>query len=333
MAENDFENLQYPRHDSKVVKHITYVPNLFFGNALRDKALKIDEKLSVINSNKEKNAILFLRKYLSTTRRTNSFPGSCFLYEYKGRMKWHFEAQDCVRRFLTAVRIYKETRCDAEVDFTIENSAKKQYYRPFDFSKSSYGIYLDREKSKIESRQELNKIKKIYQKLGEAKFSETIYYSKIYNCVKFFNHSYDEHWTLLKTMLAFTALESLFSDTSKSEVAYKIALRTSYFLHPKDSKKRKETFNIVKRGYDIRSHFVHGSDVEKQVDKIMAKFQQEKGVDYYGFHHHYIFDLSSVVSQCLAKILLDKNYFSFFSKAKHTTEEEAIFFDNLVLGK
>lgn len=333
MTEIDFNNLRYPDHEAKVTKHISYVPNLFFGANLINKAIKIDGKLSIINNGKEKNAILFLRKYITSIRGSNNFPGICFLYTYTDKPKWHFEAQDCIRRFLTAVRIYKETRCDVEIDFSIEDSARKKYYCPFNFSNFSNGIYFNRERSRIESRQELNKIKKIYHKLGEAKFSETIYYSKLYNAVKFFNHSYDEHWTLLKTTLIFIALESLFSDSGKSEVSYKVALRASYFLYPRDVTSRKEIFNIIRRGYDIRSNFVHGSDTEKPVNKIMKKIENEKKAEYYGFHHHFIFDLSKVVSQSLIKILLEKTYFDFFSKEKHSQEEESSFFDDLVIGK
>ena len=222
--------------------------------------------------------------------------------------------------------------CDSDVSFSIESSSQKKYYLPFDLPRSEGGIYADRNKSHIDSRQELNTIKKIYERLGEANVSRTIYYSKLYNAVKFFNHSYNEHWTLLKTTLAFTALESLFSDSDKSEVSYKVALRTACFLFPKNAQKRADAFTFIRRGYEIRSLFVHGSDVEKQINKIMKKFETEKGVDWYDFHYHYVLGLSEIVSQCLLKVLLNKTYFDFFTKEKHKPDDEKKFFDNLVLN-
>jgi len=329
-----FDGLIFPGLEGKVTKHISYVPNLSLGEVFLNKTIKIDDNLSIINgSEKEQDAILFLKKYLKITKKRDRFPGVYFIYKYLDKPKWYFEAQSAALRFVTAIRIYKETRCDSEVEFPIEDSRKKKYYRPYDFTKDTHGIYMDKERSRIDSRKELIHIKKIYIKLGEANFSKTIYYSKLYNAVKFFNHSYDEHWILLKTTLAFTALESLFSDSSKSEVSFKIALRAAYFLYPKDSNKRKEVFNIVKRGYDIRSYFVHGSDTEKQINKIMKKFEKERGVDHYSFFHNFIFDLNGVVSKCLTKILTEEKYFNFFTKEKHLSDEEVSFFDDLVLDR
>lgn len=233
--------------------------------------------------------------------------------------------------FITAVRIYKNTPCDTRIHFSIEDTRKNKFYRPFDFFDFTSDLFGSNGKSYIDSRKELNIIKKIYEQLKEAKFEKTIYYSKIYNAVKFFNHSYNEKWTLLKTTLAITALESLFSDSDKNEITYKIAIRSAYFIYPNKPKERKETFDFVKYAYNIRSHFVHGSNVEKELTKIEKKLHQKKGGDYYSFHDNFVRDLNDIVTRCLAKALLDKVSFNFFNSTSLSSQDEADFYDKLVL--
>lgn len=326
---SNFNELNYPGTDSVAVKHISYSHNLFFNDELSRKDIKIDDSLWIINGSKEKNGRNFLINFIKQKTRSIRISGSYFLYIYSGKRKNRFEAEDCVRRFLTAVRIYKNKNCDSDIYFSIEDSLKKKYYKPYDLRKDVLGFY-DRNSSTISSRKELNTIKKIYKNLDEVKINDHLHYSKLHNAITFFNHSYDEHWTLLKTTLFFTSLESLFSDSQRSELTYKIALRTSYFLHPKDSEKRKEVFNFIKMGYEIRSYFVHGSNSEERINKLMKKYQIKKKVDWYGFHHHFIEDLQEIVVSCLRKILLDKKYIGFFAYDKKDKEVND-FFDNLVM--
>jgi hypothetical protein len=275
------------------------------------------------------HALNFLKSFIKQEATSLRSGGTYFQYQYKPEKKSFWEGQDSVRRFITAVRIYKNSRCDLDVWFSIENVLSKKYYRPFSYTKSMDMYWKNI--SIINDRAELNKVKLIAQRLEEAGISKTIHYSKLYNAVNFFNHSYEEDWTFLKTTLAFTSLESLFSDTDKADIVYKIALRTAYFVHPKDSVKRKEIFEFIKRGYDIRSHFIHGSDTQKQTDKIMKSLGDERGVENYFFHDEFINELFEIVTKCLSKALLNKMYFDFFSNIKLLPKEESAFYTKLVL--
>lgn len=325
----DFDTLEYPSLDSKPNKEISFAKGLYFQGELFNKSIKIDEELQVLGGDKEKKSILFLEKFVKETeaRYYELKRGSYFLYKFKKPPRYRFEGQDRLRLFLTAVRIYKNTKCESRIHFSLEG---KRFFRPFILPHRE-GIYRINE-SIINSRKELNIIKKIFQRLKAAKCEENSYYSKIFNAVKFFNHSYDEHWTLLKTTLAYTALESLFSDSEKTEVIYKISLRTAYFLHPKDHIQREKVFRFIKYGYDIRSYFVHGSDVQRQVNKVMKKIGKEKNKPEYSFHFDFVADLREILSKCLTRALLDKNSFNFFTGIKIPPEQERDFYDSLVLS-
>ena len=79
LEEKDFSNLEHDSLESKVTKHISYVPSLFMSGKLMNKNLRIDDELSAINNNREKHAILFFRKYIRATVGRINFPGTCFL--------------------------------------------------------------------------------------------------------------------------------------------------------------------------------------------------------------------------------------------------------------
>lgn len=335
MLDNDyFHNLEYPLHDAKVTKEISYSNSFVFDKEIKQTTFKIEEDFYLISKSKEEKATAFLEEYLNTLNNTNYvMKGTFFLHKYKVTPKYPYEGQDKVRQFLTAIRIYKNIRCSSNVHFSIKNSRKREYYKPFSFDKNpGDDIYYSKNKSRSLSLKDLNKIKTVYKRLSLDKFRDHNHYSKLHNATKFFNHGYDENWTLLKTTLFFIALESLFSDSSKSEVTFKVALRASFLLYPKNILKRKETFNFIKRGYEIRSNFVHGSDAENNVTNIINKLKNQKNTDDYWFHDHFIAELGEIVSGCLSKILLNKEIFDFYSKNNNSSKNENIFFDKLVMG-
>jgi hypothetical protein len=323
----------FPMRDirAKLTKNISFSHNLFFENALKNKNIVIDKNLSILNTDNEKEAVLIFNSFLIKSRQKRNISGTYFLYQYNGEPKHYFEAEDKVRLFTRAVRIYKNKECDALASFPIENNT---YYRISDiFSNTKNNDLFSEDFSYIKSEGELDDVKKIYFNLEKAKVDQHFgVFSKIHNAVTFYDHFYQQQWMLQKTALAFTALESLFSDSSKSEVTYKIALRTSYFLYPDNKAKRLDLFKFIKRGYDIRSYFIHGSDVEKQINKIMKKIQEERGLNEYSFYHEFKIELDNIVSMCLSKILLDEKYFLFFSKEKINPDEESEFYDTLVMN-
>lgn len=328
----DYSKLNYPGLNNKVTKSIAYSHNVFFAGELKNKKLKIDESLCILDDKTDIQAVAFLRDFVALRRSERNSNGTFFSYihDLKKRNR-SYDAMDRIRVFITAIRIFTAKRADALYDFSINDPKKKEYYLPFDLSTSRDDFHHHRNISVIESKKDFNTVRKIHKKLIEAKLEKSMHYSKLYNATEFFRHAYNEHWTLLKTTLFFTALESLFSDSTKSEVTEKIALRTAYLLYPKDSAKRKEIYVFIKRGYEIRSLFVHGSNTESGINRIMKKFEKEKGVEYYGFHHDFIDELHVMVCECLKRILLDEAFFDFFNAEKHKDNEEQQFYCNLVL--
>jgi hypothetical protein len=328
----DYTKLSYPGLDDKVTKSIAYSHNVFFVDELKNKKLKVDESLIVLDDKADNQAVAFLKQFVADRRDERNPNGTFFSYVHDLRKKNRpYDAMDRVRVFITAIRIFTGKRADALYDFSINDAKKKEYYLPFDLSPDRYDFYNYRNISVIKSRRDFNVIKKIHKRLIEAKLEKSMHYSKLYNATEFFRHAYEEHWTLLKTTLFFTALESLFSDSSKSEVTEKIAIRTSYLLYPKDSTKRKEIYTFIKRGYEIRSLFVHGSNTQVGVNKIMKRFADEKGVDYYGFDDDFIEDLNKIICGCLMKCYLNESFFLFFTKEKYKEQEEQVFYRDLVL--
>jgi hypothetical protein len=328
----DYSDLDFPKLNDVVVKEVAYSHNIFFKDKLNNKKLKIDDNLLILDNKTEVGAVQFLSDFVLESKSDRYIRGSFFLFTHDGKTKKRFYgAMDRVRMFVTAIRIFTEKRADANFEFSIKDSKKREYYRPFDLRSEKYDRHEFTNFSVISSKKDFNVIKKLHKRLGESNFEQVIYYSKLYNAVKFFNHAYNEDWTLLKNTLLFTSLESLFSDSSKTEVTEKIAIRTAYLLHPKDSAKRKEVYVFIKRGYEIRSLFVHGSNTETGINKIMKKFEKERGVDHYDFHHDFIDELHVLVCQCLKKSLLDETCFNFFSTEKHKDNAEQQFYTNLVL--
>jgi hypothetical protein len=329
----DYSKLNYPSLlDDTVTKTIAYSHNVFFTDELKNKKLKIDGSLTLLNDKAEIQAVSFLKQFVSERRGESNLNGTffCFVHDIKKRNR-AYDAMDRVRVFIAAVRIFTENRADALYDFSIGDIKKKEYFLPFDLNAGDYDTYNFRDTSVIRTKKDFNVIKTIHKKLIEAKLEKSMHYSKLYNATEFFRHAYDEHWTLLKTTLFFTSLESLFSDSSKSEVTEKIAVRTAYLLHPKDSLKRKEVYTFIKRGYEIRSLFVHGSNTEARVNKIMNRFAKEKGIDYYGFHDDFLKDLNSIVCGCLRRCYLHEPYFHFFTNEKYKEQEEQAFYSDIVL--
>lgn len=318
--------------DAKVTAEISYSHNLFFKNTLSSKNIKIDDNLFIIG-NIKRPALTYFESFIKNERVAINPRGTYFLYKYKNerRREELWGAFNSVRRFLTAVRIYKQTRCAYDAEMAIENILRRQYYPPMSF-KYQFDTYDYKKRSIIETRPELNQIKKIYKKLDQVEISKVVHYSKLYNAIEFYNHAYDEPWLFLKTTFIFTALESLFSDSTHSEITYKVAVRAAYFLYPNNPISRKKVFNFVKSAYDIRSRFIHGSDVKTQTEKMMMKIKNQKGVAEYSFMFEFPEELNDLLSKCLIKALLNENAFNFFNKSSYSPKEESGFYENIVLS-
>ena len=205
----NYSELDYPGIEDKTTKNISYSHNLYFTDDLAGKSLKIDDNLRVLDSKTEINAVNFLSEFVLLSRNERSLQGTffCFTRDLK-KKKRHFDAHDRVRMFLTATRLFTGKKADSHFDVSIKNSQTRAYYRPFDSRTDKHDFDEYRNFSAIKTRKDFNVIRKIHFRLGSANFEKTLHYSKLYNAIKFFNHAYDEHWTLLRTTLFFTALES-----------------------------------------------------------------------------------------------------------------------------
>ena len=316
-----------PESRAPGVKNITHTigfsDSLFFSNeVLSTEDLIIDEQVSVPAKTDEQIEVFagYLEKHHRGQRET------FFLYKHPSPNHHFFEAEDQLRLFFTATRIYYGGFC--ELRGTIHFIDEK-YYEPFIHEKTFSYHYENG--ITIKSITDFNAIKKIYENLSKAKIDKFYVYSKIHNGVNFLNKSFETAWILLRILFSISVLESLFSDSAKTEVTYKISLRTAYFLYPDSPEDRQKTFKFIKRAYDIRSCFVHGANVEKEVTKLQKNIGKEEGNESYSFYHDFPLKLDSVVSQCLAKILQDDKLFDFFNNEKISSEEEANFYDSLVL--
>jgi len=325
IEENFKSRIENP--NPEIAGDISYLYNLSLSDSIKTKRLKIDKNFYIIN---DKNyAVDYLKEKIKEHDKFIRLNGTYLLYKFENhKKKYQFESQDKVRNFIYAIRILKNSNCDLYTYFSVKDFRKKEYYIPSIFFNER--LLNGDNITKIDSTVEFNKVKKIYSKLSTINFYDLYHYSKLSNAIKFFNHSYEQDWTLLKSTLLFIALESLFSDTSKSEISYKVALRASYFLYPKDKKLRIDTFNTIKDGYDIRSCFVHGSETTSKIDKKMEKIAKKKGVDYYDFHFDFtVKDLNRIVSMCINKALLDRKSFEFFNSKNNKKEMD--FYDDLIL--
>jgi len=125
----------------------------------------------------------------------------------------------------------------------------------FHLSKSGNDFYLfddtyNLHESEIDSLKELWCKLHTKQKNGELKDLQI--------ALKRFNTSYTEGYQnrILDHMIA---LESLYLETAQ-ELSYKLALRASFFLTTRVSKKRKQLFKHLKDAYNARSKIIHGGN-------------------------------------------------------------------------
>lgn len=326
--EFSFENLNFREIRGPVDKDISYAPNL----SLDQKIVKITNNISILDKKSNLKDVSFLADYLEESHYMRNIPGTIFKFKYKKDPKWHYEGITNIDNFLSAVSIYSNVRIRNAIHFSVKDTKKGEYYRPYDFLDKNKVLFRDEDRFHIKDRKDLNNILKIYDGLQRSKYNDHGKFNRLKNSAMFYNRFLDEEWTLLKTMFAFVSLESLFSDNG-GETTYKVAIRAAHFLYPNDSQKRKDIFDFIKKGYSIRSKFVHGSDAGKEIKKSMKAL--EKGRDlkhgYYDFRFDFSKDLGHIISDCLKKIFFDEKYLDFFSKENRKSEDENDFFKKIVL--
>lgn len=249
-------------------------------------------------------------------------------YKFEARRveKTAFEASEAFDNFCVAIRILTGMRCETKVFLPVDGTT---VYKPFVFDFRDF-INDHRFTSKIDTKRDIEKVSQIYKRIRELELGRhhDNVGPRIKNAIRIFQASYHEHWYLLNITLLLVVLESLFTDSSKSEVSYKIALRTAFLLYPESPIDRKRVFNLIKVAYDIRSSFVHGthSDEKKAATKLAAVGLTDVSISYALPQI-----ICETVSQTLKTIILDDKLYQFFS-SKQKENVEATFFEDLVLS-
>jgi hypothetical protein len=148
-------------------------------------------------------------------------------------------------------------------------------------------------------------------------------FSRLRNALRFYSEAMRTHWYLMKIVLLFICLESLFSDQQdKTDISYKVRLRAARLLK-EDLEERKTLFDDLKLGYDIRSSLLHGDNVAKKAEKG----HKDGG---YSVVFQYPEILQNYVREVLLKIISSGDLYNFFSSAPDP-KKDTIFFNELVL--
>lgn len=324
------------KHKDNLNKFYSWVPGLHLSDKIKNRNIKLEDGFFICSQEQHKTYRKIIGDYVKENFNVINISSVILFYKYSKDYRYYFIAQDKVRRFLTSVKIFYNKNVDNILELSVSDNKDDKYFKIDNLSGYSdrqreliTDVYWNRNFIEIKDENDLKQIKKIYNNLGIADIENFHKYSPLHNSVKFYEHSYSERWTLLKTMLLFISLESIFGE--KTEIAYKISSRASYLLYPKNSKKRLEVFNFLKKAYGIRSSFAHGGNVEVDIQKIERQMKENKGVDYYGFHHDFVKDLESIVIGCLKNILLDKKLTELFSSTQNNNEISK-YLDSLVIG-
>lgn len=332
------KEVDYVDYDNRknLNKFYSWIPNLYLSPDMGDIQIKLEEDFYICSKQKHKFYVNIISDYVKNNFNTVNINSAILFFKYPKNNKYYFIGEGKVKRFLCAVKIFYSKNCDSLLSLSISDNQKHKYYKIDNYSNYTdrhrevmADVHIKRDFIEIKNRKELNQIKIIYKNLGIVDSENFHKYSPLHNSIKFFEHSYSQRWTVLKTMLLFISLESVLG--GKTEITYKIATRASYLLYPKDSNNRIKIFNFLKKAYDIRSSFAHGGNFEKEIKKIENKMVQDKGVKYYGFHDDFIKDLEAIVTGCIKTILLKDELTNIFS-LENGQEKISKYLDELVIG-
>ncbi len=326
------ENLRYQDPIETVLTHeIGLLNNLSLVDDLARKCLLIKEnRIYLIDSKDEQEAIDLLEEDLKKYHPVDRPQATVAVYEYGSarKNKFAFEGAHYLEQLSIAVMILTKKKCKLVYNFSYNKSENPvKFYKPFDFIENNRFENQIHYKSYLKTIYELENLNNIFGNLIALPINNGANYNRLLNAVVNTNRAQNEDWVHLKTTLFFIALESLFSDSDKTELIYKISLRASSFLYPdsKDKNKKLEIFKFLKIGYDLRSKFLHGSKVA--FSDFEKKFQKNNST--YSVMFDFPEELNSIVCSILNKILMNSDLFKLFS----SLDEEKMFqyFDDLVI--
>ena len=252
--------------------------------------------------------------------------------EKKRPLKNVWESFEKFANLCLAIRLLSRNRCDSVLSLHYDDTTTPiKFYEP-SLLIEQRELYVHTDEFSKFSQNDLIEIRKILKSIEENTIPDTIdpkKYSRLNNALRVYRIAYETKWLLMKTILLFIALESLFSDRSdQSDISYKVRLRSAHLLYPniEDKEKREKIFEHIKHGYDIRSRFLHGDNVEKE---ILNKQKKHK-IGEYTYLYDYVPLINEIVSMIILKILEDDKNLQFFSKEQNSTSEKK-FFNDLVL--
>ena len=324
------EDLNFPSHsDQDQMTHDSGLfKNLKLTGELAGKCLVIrNNKIILGDLEDEKVAVDFLRSNIHVYH-PHSQSGTIVFYDYGSRrtQKASFEGGNYFFELCKAVKILTKKRCKVAYSFSFDKSVLPiKFYRPYDFIRDDVEIIGFNNVSYLKSKTDLENLNIIFNHFVKLPIHNGINHNRLMNAVLNNDRAQDEYWIHLKITLFFIALESLFSDSEKAELSYKVSLRAASLLYPEDKKRKLEAFSFLKVAYDIRSKFLHGSKVDLS---LIGKKLKGKTDDYI-ISLHLPEELNSIISDIIKKIVFDEELFQLFTDGNEKKISE--YFDKLVL--
>jgi hypothetical protein len=322
--------LNYPNPIDTVLTHsLGLLKYLKLSENLEGKSLLIKDRIiSLFKLNDDKEVCDFLNLTINKDHKKFDIPkATVVIYDFSGARKENiaFEGSHYFHQLSIAIKILKKEECKCVYYFSYNKSKNKTvFYKPFDSIEDDRMGSLGY-KTFLKTEADLSNLNIIFKNLTNLPIDNGFNYNPLLNAVSYTDRAQDTAWIIMKITLFFIALESLFS-TDKTEIAYKLSLRTASFLYPDDKEKKCRVFTVLKIGYDLRSKFLHGSKTE--LEKLGKKLNKGDGKEYSVFFD-FPSELNSIVCDVLNKILIDDVLVEIFSK--RSAEEISKYLDKIVL--
>ncbi len=205
---------------------------------------------------------LELQEWVKSQSEWGRYP---IIFEFKDEYerKDHNAKYQTLKKIISLVRLVNYNRIFLQHVVSFENSRVTMSTSNDDFRPSSFlGKNEEITKESIEEAERIvNLFKRIIDKKQNLRLPRVVLYWDSSSCSGSFER---------KAVELFTALEALFT-TDSSEISYKLANRASWFIERSDAEKRRQVFDEIRKGYDLRSKIVHGDDYSKKFDIELVK--------------------------------------------------------------